>query len=102
MNDGDKSLVCADDTIINTAERNCKDIVPLYYVMAKAPAQEVSPRVMYDGMIAAYTGGNIGEISNSITKIWNSKQPNLDAIKILCMENNFVIKNWSPHTVTYV
>lgn len=90
-NDGDKSLVCADKTIIEAAERNLEGIVPLYYEMAKAPAQPITNDAIYNGMIAAYTGGNIGEISNSITKIWNSKEPNLDAVKILCMENNFTI-----------
>jgi len=90
-NDGDKSLVCADKTIIEAAERNLVGIVPLYYEMAKAPAQPITNDAIYNGMIAAYTGGNIGEISNNITKIWNSKEPNLDAIKILCMENNFTI-----------
>jgi hypothetical protein len=39
----------------------------------------------------AYSGGNIGQISNEITKIWNSEEVNLDAIKLLCLENNFVI-----------
>lgn len=90
-NDGDKALVCADETIIAAAERNCSDVVPLYYPMAKADAVEITPEAKFDGMVAAWTGGNIGEISNSITKIWNNPNPDLDAIKILCMENNFVI-----------
>ena len=90
-NDGDKALVCADETIIAAAERNCSDVVPLYYPMAKAGAVQISAEEKYNGMVAAWTGGNIGEISNSITKIWNSPNPDLDAIKILCMENNFVI-----------
>lgn len=89
--DGDRSLVCADETIVTAAERNCDNIVPLYYSMAKAPAQQIDYHNLYAGMITAYTGGNIGEYSNSITKIWNSKNPNLEAIKLLCMENNFTI-----------
>lgn len=94
MNDGDKSLVIADETIINAAERNTKDIVPLYYNMAKAGAKIIDKNEIYNGMIAAYTGGNIGEISNNITKIWNSgeiTEEKLNAVKWLCMENNFVI-----------
>lgn len=92
--DGDRSLVLADDTIIEVAERNMKDIVPLYYDMAKAGAEKVSNESIYNGLNAAYTGGNIGMISNDITKIWNRKvvdEEAIKAIKILCMENNFVI-----------
>lgn len=89
--DGDKSLICADHTLIEVAERNMKDIVPLYYNMAKAEAEEISNKSIYNGLVTAYTGGNIGMISNDITKIWNSENVNLDVIKWLCMENNFVI-----------
>lgn len=90
-NDGDKSLVCADETFVSVAERNMNGIVPLFYNMAKAGSQVITPSVIYNGLIAAYTGGNIGEISNKITKIWNSTEPDLEIIKLLCMENNFVI-----------
>ena len=89
--DGDKSLVVADSTLIKVAERECSDVVPLYYPMAKAGAVQITPLSLYDGMVAAWTGGNIGEISNQITKIWNSDYPDKDAVKILCMLNNFTI-----------
>ena len=89
--DGDKSLVCADKDIINIAERNMKDIVPLQYEMAKAGAELINNNTIFAGLQAAYTGGNIGVISNDITKIWNSKHINLDVVKWLCMENNFTI-----------
>lgn len=89
--DGDKSLVVADETLINVAERNMKDIVPLFYNMAKANAEEITSANIYKGLTLAYSGGNIGQISNEITKIWNNDNPSLKAIKILCMENNFVI-----------
>ena len=91
VNDGDKSLVCAEPVILRAAKRNCQDIVPLYYEMAKAPAHVVDAAGMYKGMEAAYTGGAIGPISNSISKIWNSGAPDLDAIKLLCAQNNFII-----------
>lgn len=90
-NDGDKALVCNDKTLVEVAERNMKGIYPLYYKMAKADAEMISSGSTYNGLIAAYTGGNIGMISNDITKIWNSDKVNLDVIKMLCMENNFVI-----------
>mgnify|MGYP002619446656 CR=1 FL=1 len=89
--DGDKALVVSDPTLIEVAERNMKDIVPLQYEMAKAGAEHISNEAIYHGLIAAYTGGNIGVISNNITKIWNSDDIDLDVIKWLCMENNFVI-----------
>jgi len=90
-NDGDKALVCADPTLIQIAERNMMDIVPLQYEMAKADAETITSLAIYRGLKAAYTGGNIGMISNDITKIWNGEHVNLDVIKWLSMENNFVI-----------
>lgn len=99
--DGDKSLVVADDTIVPIAERNMKGIVPLYYNMKKASPVQLNNQTIYDGLNAAFVGGNIGIYSNNISKIWNSdvfingteeeKQEAIDLIKLLCMENNFVI-----------
>lgn len=89
--DGDTSLVCAERTLVDAAERHMQDVVPLYYEMRKAKAQQISMQSIYDGMAAAYSGGNIGPISNSISKIWNSDVPDLDTIKRLCYRNNEVI-----------
>lgn len=99
--DGDKSLVIADADFIRIAERNMKDIVPLYYNMKKAGPTELNSKTIYDGLVAAFTHGNIGVYSNNISKIWNSdvfingtereKQEAVDVIKLLCMENNFCI-----------
>ena len=99
--DGDKSLVVADKTIIEVAERNMKGIVPLYYNMRKASPSILSNQTIYAGLSAAFTGSNIGQYSNSISKIWNNevfvsgtpeeKQEALDIIKLLCCENNFKI-----------
>ncbi|MDP9675192.1 hypothetical protein J2W97_001175 [Paenibacillus jamilae] len=90
-NDGDKALVCCDKTIVDVAKRNMQGVYPLYYEMAKAGAELVNSRSIFNGLNAAYTGGNIGIISNDITKIWNSDNIDLNVIKILCMENNFTI-----------
>ena len=93
-NDGDKSLVVADKTVVEAAKRNAADVVPLYYEMAKAGAAQLNPDSIYEGLRLAYTGGNIGEISNAISKIWNSgeiTQDKIDAVKLLVMDNNFVI-----------
>lgn len=89
--DGDKALVCADPLLIDIAERNMNNIVPLYYDMKVAGKSNITNRDIYNGLKAAYTGGNIGIISNNITKIWNSDNINLNVIKWLCMENNFTI-----------
>ena len=89
--DGDKVLACAERTLVEVAERNMYGVVPLYYEMRKAAPQEISLAGIYNGMTAAYSGGNIGPISNNITKIWNSSNPDVDTIKRLCYRNNEVI-----------
>ena len=99
--DGDKSLVVADENIVNVAKNSMDDIVPLYYNMRKASPIQLNNQTIYDGLNAAFVGGNIGIYSNNISKIWNSdifingspeeKQNAVDLIKLLCMENNFVI-----------
>jgi hypothetical protein len=92
--DGDSSMVIADKLFVEIAERNMNGIVPLYYNMAKAEAEIITNKSIYNGLISAYTGGNIGVISNNISKIWNSDNINkeaLEVIKLQCMENNFTI-----------
>lgn len=101
MVDGDKSLVVADKKVIELAERNMKGIVPLFYNMKKAEAKPITPDNLYDGLVAAFTGGNIGLYSNDISKIYNSevmlngsdekKEEALRVVKLLCAENNYVI-----------
>lgn len=99
--DGDKSLVVADKTFVSVAKRNMIDIVPLYYDMKKALPSIISKETIYDGLSTAFTGSNIGQYSNSISKVWNSdemisgsdeeKEAALEIIKILCMLNNYKI-----------
>lgn len=89
--DGDKALVVNEPLIIKLAERNGKDIVPLYYEMKKAVVEQMTPESLYKGLSMAYTNTTIGLYSNSITKVWNSEEPNLDVIKLLCLESNFSI-----------
>jgi hypothetical protein len=90
-NDGDKALVCVDPTLVAAAERHMDEIVPLQYNMSKAEPEPLDYTHIYNGLKVAYTGGNIGMISNYITKLWNSSKVNLEIIKWLCMENNFTI-----------
>lgn len=99
--DGDKSLVVADPNFIRIAERNMNGIVPLFYNMQKAQPTELNNKNIYEGLNAAFTGGNIGIYSNNISKIWNNdvfingtdeeKQHAIDCVKRLCCQNNFVI-----------
>lgn len=99
--DGDKSLVVADKTIVSVAKRNMIGIVPLYYDMKKASPSILNNETIYNGLSTAFTGSNIGQYSNNISKVWNSeemvsgteeeKEEALTIIKILCMLNNFRI-----------
>lgn len=99
--DGDHSLVIGDKKIVEVAKRTMKDIVPLYYNMKKSEPTELNSKNIYNGLNAAFTGSNIGQYSNNITKIWNSdifingtdteKKKASDIVKLLCMENNFCI-----------
>ena len=89
-NDGDTALVIDDPTFVSVAKRNMKGIVPLYYEMEKSNPQYIDQDSIYESLILAFRA-NIGEVSNNITKIWNSPNPDLDVIKWLCMENNFII-----------
>lgn len=93
-NDGDKALVVKDKLLTKIAKRNMVDIVPLAYNLKKAKAEQLSSDSMYQGMVHAYTGGNIGPISNNITKVWNSGEigeEQLNVVKWLCFQNNAVI-----------
>lgn len=71
-----------------------KGIVPLAYNLKKANAEQLSTESMYQGMVHAYTGGNIGPISNNITKVWNSGEigeEQLNVVRWLTYTNNQVI-----------
>lgn len=94
--DGDQGLIIQNPEIVNTATRirQKHDIVPLYYKLQKAKDNEITNESIYQGMIDAYSGGNIGEVSNSICKIWNNGfigDDELRAIAYLTLWNNAVI-----------
>lgn len=95
-NDGDKLLVVKDETLIRVAERVIEkfDVKPLYYEMAKADPSIIDNQKIYDSLILAYKA-NIGDISNRITKIFNStteiNEESLKIVKVLTCLNNFVI-----------
>lgn len=97
--DGDKTLIIQDQNIIDLAKRNQVGVVPLYYNMRKAAKEPITNDSRYKGLANAFTGGNIGVVSNNISKIKNSpeirnsktKQEAMDCLKYLCMVNNEVI-----------
>lgn len=99
MVDGDKTLIIQDQNIIDLAKRNQVGVVPLYYNMRKAAKEAITADSRYRGLSNAFTGGNIGIVSNNISKIKNSteiinpdtKQEAMDCLKYLCMVNNEVI-----------
>ena len=102
--DGDKSLVVKDRLLTSIAKRNMQGIVPLAYNLRKAKGGIITNDSLYDGMAHAYTGGNIGPISNNITKVWNCGQTigkeQMNVVKWLTFYNNAVIDYaktlWKP------
>ncbi|WP_404443499.1 hypothetical protein LG307_14885 [Sutcliffiella horikoshii] len=100
--DGDRVLVLSehkDRKLLEVAERNMKGIVPLYYEMGKAEPEQIKNKAIYESLKIAFDA-NIGEISNLISKCWNSDKPNYDVIRWLCLENNaqidFAKTRWEP------
>lgn len=93
--DGDKALVVRDRTLTRVAKRNMEGIVPLYYEMKKAKGSLITNESLYEGMVKAFTTGNIGPYSNNITKIWNCgkeiSDEQLNVVRWLCAENNYCI-----------
>lgn len=91
--DGDSSLIVGDKNIIDIAERNMKEILPLYYVMGKAEPEIISNKSIYESIKKAWDFGNIGKYSNMLTKFWNNYESNsdLDIAKVICSLNNFSI-----------
>lgn len=92
--DGDQVNVCVNDELIKVSTEAMQGIYPLYYKMSTAPIQQINEKSIYDSLIKAF-GGQIGSISNQITRVWNSAgeftDDKLRVIKLLTMYNNFMI-----------
>lgn len=92
--DGDDALIIKNKLFVERAETKMKKTVPLDYTLATAKKSKISNDNIVKSLKAAYSK-NIGEISNLITKIWNSdktlKKKDINLIEILCMENNQII-----------
>ena len=90
-NDGDKALVVSDKRLVPIAERNMKNIVPLYYEMGKAKPQTINNPNIYHSLIQAFKFNNIGKFSNQLTVMWDTEEPDLTTIAQITALNNFTI-----------
>lgn len=90
--DGDEAHVICDPLFTSIAVRNMQGILPLEYELATAKKEKVTPDAIYEALKAAYSK-NIGEVSNSISKIWSLEKDriDLDSIRQLCYLNNAII-----------
>lgn len=88
--DGDKANVIQDELFVEIAERNMNGILPLYYEMSAAKAEKITNEKIYDSLLLAFKA-NIGEVSNNITKVFNSDNIDLRVVKWLTAENNYII-----------
>lgn len=92
--DGDMINMLDDDDVYAAAEATIKqyDIVPLYYEGLKAKPEQLSPEAFAHGLKRAHDFSGIGEISNSLTKLWNKDStPDIVAASWICAKNNYVI-----------
>ncbi|MFT8316634.1 MAG: hypothetical protein ABF651_00005 [Sporolactobacillus sp.] len=90
--DGDHISVTKNKTLVRAAERQIreKNIHPLYYEMFSSDPQIIDSKVIGENLKVAYSQ-NIGIISNAISKIMNSENPDMDAVRLLTAKNNFTI-----------
>ncbi|MCP3026016.1 hypothetical protein [Halobacillus sp. A5] len=90
--DGDEAHIISNSTYTYIAKRNMEGIVPLDYDLPTAKKEKISEESIYNSLIAAYSK-NIGEVSNSISKIFNlpHNKIDLDTVKQLCFINNAII-----------
>lgn len=101
-NDGDKSFVHNNKTIIKCAEKFQEKykMIPNYYEMPKANPQNLNSSSLFEGIVMAYHHGNIGTPSNEITKVFDTLNPKstrkeveeaIDIVALRCCDVNYVI-----------
>lgn len=87
--DGDELLITPDKAFIDLLDR---EEIPLYYKMRKAEPQLIDNNVIYNTLVSSFENSIIGDISNTITKIFNTDdEPDIELIRILTAYNNFII-----------
>lgn len=91
--DGDQLNVVADPLLITIAQRNIEkyDVVPLLYELGKAGSKPVNSDEFFSGLKRAHEFSGIGQVSNSLTKLWNKDEPDREVAALLCFYNNLVI-----------
>ena len=91
--DGDQLNVVADSLLIAIAERNIEkyNVVPLLYELGKAGAKPIDKSEFFSGLKRAHDFSGIGQVSNSLTKLWNKDNPDREVAAMLCFYNNLVI-----------
>ncbi|MED1599765.1 hypothetical protein [Alkalihalophilus marmarensis] len=92
--DGDEINACTNTHFVRVAKEHMEGVNPLFYHMESAPLEQFENENIYNSLKLAFAG-NIGKISNKITKIYSSAgeftEDKLKAIKLLTMYNNFMI-----------
>ena len=88
-----------ESSILSAAKRNRDEmkVVPLFYDANKAPPEIITRESLFEGLKRAHDYSGIGQVSNSLTKLWNKPNPDIDAAKMLCMYNNYVIMQCISH-----
>lgn len=99
--DGDDCLAISDWLFYKISKWHMKGINPLHYEMGKAYEEIVEPENLFNSLIAAYSkNSSIGVTANQISKIWNSKNPDIDIIRLLCFQGNaeldYAKTKWLP------
>jgi F0F1-type ATP synthase delta subunit len=95
--DGDEALVVdsgeGQEWLINLAEKQMADLVPLYYEMGGGEGKIINPVNIFNSLKFVYEKSNIGKVSNTLTNIWSKDdyKSNMDNIKKLCAYNNWII-----------
>ena len=88
--DGDHICNVHDKSFLDLLNRNQ---YPLYYDMTKAEPASISMEAIMTCLTSSFFDNeNIGFVSNSITKIFDSEnEPDIKMVRVLCAFNNFVI-----------
>lgn len=86
--DGDHICLVHDKEFLSVLDSNK---YPLYYEMTKAEPALIDNEHIMTCLTSSFNNENIGYVSNAITKIFNSDNPDTKLVKVLCAYNNFVI-----------
>jgi len=92
-NDGDTALVIDDETFLENAKDHMKGVVPLQYELGTAEARKINNDNILLSLKAAFSM-NIGDISNTISKIFGQDEITADDLKLvgqLTYQNNLAI-----------